>query len=280
MATINNEILDRLKKIQNLANRAGTLHEAEVASAMLSKLLLQNNISMRDLDDIADQEKKRVTHERFYLNGRNNWRRDLVYRLALANLCRALQYEGRPYMVIIGHDHNLIVVKEMYLWLSEKLPQLAKEAHKAAKLAPFPTAPQPIDFGLTIDEVRDWNYHSEEKTAYSKARYQHSIESDSWHDARYHGKTWVNSFLVGAVSGVCEKMREERDALKNEVTADQYALVPVIEQEVEDYMNSVFNPKTTGGRRITSPGAYKAGQAAGRDVNTARQVNSGLALHA
>jgi hypothetical protein len=275
--TINQDILEKIAQIKKLADRAGTLGEAEAASAMLSKLLLKHQLELSDLDAIADEERQPVTHERVNIGGKNSWKRDLMYGLAQANLCKSFYYSGTDHMVIVGHAHNMIVVKELYFWLVDEIYRIAKAEHVKTKATAIPRQPDPVEYGTTYDELDEYRYVYRYDIPDTVAAYKHASAErrkifSHIFEARQNGRAWMNSFLLGAVQGVCTKMREEREALKQEVGAEQWALVPVVEKEVEEYYEQ-FKVKGGGSRNLSVTSAYNHGYRTGQGIGTSRQVN-------
>ena len=127
------DIMTRIAKIRTLATRGGTRHEAEVASAKMAELLLRYNLSMADIDTHAQETKRSVVSDAFDFRT-SRWQQTLLFVVAEAHLCRALRYtkfEPRRYHVrvmVVGHDHNLIVVRETWAWLQTEIDRLGKAA--------------------------------------------------------------------------------------------------------------------------------------------------------
>src|SRR5689334_16506295 len=129
------DILDKLGKLKTLSDRAGTLAEAEAAAAAMTRLLLKYNLSMVDVTAHLDGSANPVKRVDDPLENTAMWRTLLIYEIAKANLCDLVRLNGGKTVALFGHDHNLIVVKELYLWLVGEIDRLADAAWKARKAA-------------------------------------------------------------------------------------------------------------------------------------------------
>jgi hypothetical protein len=90
-----------------------------------------------------------------------------------------------------------------------------------------------------------------------------------------HGKTWKNSFYMGAVQGVSEKLNANLKQLKIDNT--NLALVVVNnEEELEEYLNDKFKYRTpTKSSYTRDRSAFDQGKEAGKNVNVNRGVGAG-----
>lgn len=92
------------------------------------------------------------------------------------------------------------------------------------------------------------------------------------------GKTWANSFKVGAVIGVGERLREMKATVAAEYTS--VALV-VLDREREalakryEEIAGNFKKSTAGTGQIGSVGGLEAGRAAGRGISVNRGIGGG-----
>lgn len=134
------EIMARIVKIRELATKGGTQHEAEVASAKMAELMLRYDISTMELDAHAESTGRVVTEDTFDFRA-NRWRQDLLFKVAAAHSCKGIRLNGLTpkshwcRMIVVGHDHHLIVVRETWEWLQTEVLQLCAAAFKAAKAA-------------------------------------------------------------------------------------------------------------------------------------------------
>jgi len=128
------DVLERLARIRALADRAGTLEEAEAATAALSRLLLRYNLSLADLD-VASRPAERAGVESRDLRLANSagWRHYLLHALAQCHFCRAIRYPGTDRATLIGHPHNIAAVSDLHAWLAVSLERLALDAWDAER---------------------------------------------------------------------------------------------------------------------------------------------------
>jgi hypothetical protein len=134
------EVLTRLARIKALADRAGTLAEAEAASTMMAKLLLRYNLSLIDVERHATSSGQAQTSEAV-------WKRLLLRGVAEGHLCQAVHQDGTGHGTIVGHAHNLIVAREMYFWLVGEINRLCQQARTQAA----------ADDELARDRPRTWS---------------------------------------------------------------------------------------------------------------------------
>src|SRR5262245_15984865 len=125
------EILTRMARIKALADRAGTLAEAETASTMMAKLLLRYNLSLVDVERHATTSGQTVTHQAVQTS-EAVWKRLLLRGVAEGHLCQAVHQGGTGHGTIVGHAHNLIVAREMYFWLVGEINRLCQQARTQA----------------------------------------------------------------------------------------------------------------------------------------------------
>ena len=268
-------ITTKLTQIRALAERAGTLAEAEVAAAKLTDLLTRYNLTLADLDAHAEKAGRRVQSEDLdYQKSANKWHGSLLHVLARAHMCRAVSHPWKNSVTVVGHAHNLIVVRELYLWLVDEIDRLAKIERDRIKAMPLPEEPGPrpdyIPYGKPGYHdykmaIRD--YHERERPYRDAARLKH--------DAANRWSAFRHAFRLGAVNGIREALRKAQQQVKDSVTTEQWAIVPVLEKEVAQVYREMF-PHTTPGSapRMSSSGAYSAGRAAGAGINMHRQVGS------
>ena len=232
-------LLATLEKLRRLAERGGTLHEAEVAAQKMSALLLKHNLTLADIEVHAQRSNRTVRHDTFDLDSAA-WKRDLMFVVAHGHLCRAVctRPAGRHNrLVVFGHAHNLIVAREMYLWLERELRRLADAAHRDA---------------VAVDD-----------------RY-----------AERQPRAWKHAFRVGGVHGIWSAYERARREAEESAGAARWALVPLLETEVEAvrdaYFSRIATARTT---RVSIAGPYHQGRAAGEQINVgSRQVGSRRAL--
>lgn len=92
-------------------------------------------------------------------------------------------------------------------------------------------------------------------------------------NSNIHGRTWKNSFYIGAVSAIHKKLAEQHGELENTVSGRE--LVIVRAEEVNDAVNSVYNKglvKHNAHSRILSD-AYHSGIDVGNKMTLGKPVD-------
>lgn len=148
-----NSILSKLKKLQRLYEGAKAINseaEAANAAAKIQNLLTQYNLSMVDLDSVADDsQKSSVTEDqlddRWSRKTGGAWDQLLLYGICKYNFCYTivsqkhtsritsggrLVYEVRRKFIVIGEQQNIEVVKWLFAVLSRQLYELSKKRYK------------------------------------------------------------------------------------------------------------------------------------------------------
>lgn len=231
------DLLVKLDRIRTLAERAGTVHEAEAASAKMQQLLYQYNVSLEQVELFAEQSGRTVKMEEYDTDSAV-WKKSLMAVVAEAHMCRAVSRHKRNseeesrWMEVFGHTHNLIVVRDVYSWLLGHIEHLTGDYHDQAVRAG--------------DE-----------------------------DAIYSVRTWKSSFRTGVVIGIKAAYDEQRH-LAEDAAGDAWAIVPVLEAEVMAERDKRF-PKLKKGQAMQyrNPGATMMGIAVGGRLSLNRQVKDG-----
>jgi hypothetical protein len=264
------EILDKLTKIQALAMRGGTLHEAEVAMQKMHSLLMQHNLTLADVQRHAENTG-RVVEKQEYTYGPNRWKGELAARLAKHNMCRFIYSTWKKGFTVIGHPHNLIIVQSMYEWLVVEIDRLAKIERERLRATDYVLAnkmPYRLDFPEGAEGSQEYRAAHD---AYIEVRNHNSAK----YDAEERWNQFRHAFRLGAVTGIDMALRENAKRIKDETPADQWAIVPVLEAEVAAYYEELFPADTrtkVRGLRPSSGGGYDRGKAAGKSINLSRQV--------
>lgn len=276
-----NEILAKIEKIRTLAERGGTLAEAEAAASKMQELLFKHNLTLTDLQTHALRTKRKVERKDYdYKNSANKWKNALLRVLATNNMCESINHPYRSGTTVVGHAHNLIIVEQMYLWLVEEIERLCKverarlKAEKYEEQPPYPSGP-PYDLYRTDHAAYDAAI-LQQRTDIATYR-EIQDRNRARYDARNRYSAFRHAFRLGAVAGLGEALRKSRKAIEEQAREEgTWALVPVLEKEVAQAYNEMFPNRTQGrGSRISSSGAYGAGRAAGARINVSRQVGGG-----
>lgn len=231
-----NNVLDKIEKLLAMAG-GGTLHEAETAAKMASKLLLKFNLSMDDIDTRIDDKERAVTDELFEMGkiwkkAEGNWIQNLYSAVARTNLCKIIlkpRYGGRNWKVI-GKD----------IWVIGKRANVDMVHFICQQLVPR----------IRKLESRSWS------------------EYQGW-DKR--GK-FRRGFLIGATVGVSQQLEAQlRQMRKEEPKLD--ALVIYNDKAVQEYVNKKW-PKLGKGRSgsTSSNDGYSQGKTAGNNMSIHKGV--------
>lgn len=126
------DILSKLKKLQALADRAGTPEEAAVAATKVQELLFKHNLEMSDIqlgDDESSVKREYIkgTHQIKYAA---SWCRSLIWDIAKSNFCDTVYTRGTTRVSIVGESHNVEAVKMLYDYVQAQIIQLRNEAWK------------------------------------------------------------------------------------------------------------------------------------------------------
>jgi hypothetical protein len=140
------DVLTRLAGIKALADRAGTLAEAEAASTKMAALLLRYNLSILDVERHGAANGRTVTKQQMHTT-EALWRRLLLRGVAEGHLCQAVHQDGTGKDTLVGHAHNLLVAREMYLWLVDEINRLCVRARREAS----------AHDELAVTHPRQWN---------------------------------------------------------------------------------------------------------------------------
>lgn len=249
---VDESLLQRIKKIYNLSG-GGNDNENESASAAakVQEMLLRYNISEDDLTDVEISRVEQYVNQIFtdHMRGTNvqQWKVFLAFAVSRANLCRVVSKHGGAVLDWIGKPSNIEVGKYLFDTLCADLEHMAKEKW------------------TTIEYLRKLQEDNPEVSLFNK-------KSDL---AFVHGKTWKNSFFLGAVQTIEARLQSSMNLLKGE--SNIMALVVLTDKELDAYKKKLY-PKTHsyGGSRVALSGSgFNTGRAAGRDIQFKRGVGAG-----
>ena len=229
-------VLDKIEKLLAMADR-GTLHEAETAAAMASKLLLKFNLSMDDVDTRIDDKERAVTDELFEMGkiwkkAEGNWIQNLYSAVARNNLCKIIlkpRYGG-PRWTVMGKD----------IWVIGKRTNVDMVNFMCQQLIPR----------IRNLEGRSWK------------------EYQGW-DKR--GK-FRRGFLIGATVGISQQLAEQLRSLKKEEPKLD-ALIIYNDRAVETYVSQKWPNLSKGrGSSTSSNDGYSQGKSAGKNMQIRKGV--------
>lgn len=248
----------KLKKLQRLYEGAKAVNseaEAANAAAKIQNLLTQYNLSMADLDSVADNEQAtNVVEEKLGDNWARKcggfWDQLLLYGICKYNFCyvivsRRHEYrvnrngnevrEQRQKYIVIGEPHNIEVVKWLFDVLAGQLYRLALKRYE--------------------------EYRNDDSQALMRI---------FTGEKRMHRGTFLRSYLAGAAKGVQDRLKEERDReLQAQVQVN--ALVLRTDQKLNDYVAENYKDlRSSRPGHIGSGHAMAMGREDGRKVNITR----------
>jgi len=233
-----NNVLDKIEKLLAMADK-GTLHEAETAAKMASKLLLKFNLSMDDIDTRIDDKERAVTDElfemgRIWKKAEGNWIQNLYSAVALTNLCK-------------------IILKPRYGSSGSKWTVLGKDIWVIGRRT-------------NVDMV-----HFICQQLVPRIR---TLESKGW--SGYEGwdkrGKFRRGFLIGATVGVSQQLSAQlRQMRKEEPKLD--ALVIYNDKAVQEYVSNKW-PNLGKGRSgsTSSNDGYSQGKKAGSNMSIHKGV--------
>lgn len=253
-----NSILSKLKKLQRLYEGAKAINseaEAQNAATKIQNLLTQYNLSMADLDSVADNEQAtNVVEEKLGDNWVRKcggfWDQLLLYGICKYNFCYVIvskrhEYrvnrngnevrEQRQKYIVIGEPHNIEVVKWLFDVLAGQLYRLALKRYE--------------------------EYRNGDSQAFMRL---------FTGEKRMHRGTFLRSYLAGVAKGVQDRLKEERDReLQAQVQVN--ALVLRTDQKLNDYVAENYKDlRSSRPGHIGSSHAMAMGREDGRKVNITR----------
>ena len=219
----------KLEDIKRLMEAAGTVGEAEAATAAMQRLMFRHNLTAEDLATLDTSSKEEYSADFISVGDRKSrglqWKLNLLYVLAEYNFCVFIRYghhggDG----VLVGQQVNKDAVRMMF----------------DATV-------------LTVDRIADLEW------------YLIKNNLTEWYKAGGPSTTaWKNSFKIGFVTGLRLKMQLER---KSEVLEDNRAsaLVSLKDMELKEAVTeTVGKTSTHKGSAPTNAAGYNRGVEKGR----------------
>lgn len=232
------QVMSMIAKMREVSQEKGYAPaEVEKAAAKSAEWMLRYNITSADLDRHAKSSGRAVVKESYPVA--MTWRENLLVVVADAHLCKTIKHTGGKrrrdglggHMSVVGHEHNLIVVRETWQWLVREGERLATEYHQHARL--------------------------------------NSLDARALHQPTQ----WKTDFKAGFVTGIDKAYRQMRSEVQESVSASEWAIVPLMSQEVAQTFNQLFPVQRQGtGTKVRLTSAYGHGIKAGESTNLGRQV--------
>lgn len=221
-------VLKKLRKLQKLYDGAKAINsegEAAAAAAAIQRLLTEYNLTMSEVNQSEEGEKKQHQPNHELLSGYTYksiggmWEYRLWYVICKWNFCKCFMY-GNSYkrLMIVGTKENMEVVKWMFNMLAERFVEFSK------------------------DRFKEYQKTSEYQSLYrkpSKDRYQ-------------------RGYLMGAVEGLDKKLTEIHEQDKKnepEFHSKVTALTVRCNTAIDEYLNQKFSM----GKSINKGSSYSAG---------------------
>lgn len=144
---MNNEVIEKLKKVLALANRGGTPEEAETALAKAKELAIRYNINLASVD-VSDTEKTKSSievKEDRELKTRSKYRQPYHSPIAQVLMdCFDVHIIWEKWrenngikvdnIVIIGEVVDVTICKEVFPWLEKVFPRTLSKAVSTGEL--------------------------------------------------------------------------------------------------------------------------------------------------
>lgn len=144
-ADISDAMLKRIRSLLAMSRGTANENEAAVAAQKVQELLLQFNLSIEDVEK-RDSTGKIVEDGELMTSSSQPWRRKLALACARLYLCdyfwnhekfetdaRKTGYIRLDRHNFIGLPHNVVVAKEMFVYMVDTIERLAKEARKTKR---------------------------------------------------------------------------------------------------------------------------------------------------
>lgn len=227
------DVMSKIAHMREVSEERGFAPaEVEKAAVKMAEWMLRHNITHADIDRYAKASGRSVVSESYPVV--MSWRQVLLTTVADAHMCKVIKHIGsrnpqQGQMTVIGHEHNLIVVRETWQWLIAEGDRLATEHHRHAKLTDGRALNQPTK--------------------------------------------WKTDFKMGFTTGIGRAYRTMQADVRESVGEDQWAIVPLMNAEVERAFDELF-PKAKKGRgaKYRPSDSYERGVRAGEQTNLGRQV--------
>ena len=260
--TVDNNILDRVKKMLNMTVENGcTEEEAATAMSMAQAYLFKYDLEMadvvnftpeqRDANEIVGKGEGRLRFNDDYSNA-GEWVTQLAFTVGQWSFCKVLSTRGGA--IFIGRKVDIAVTKEMFTWIRDQCEHISEEAkvkHMANKKL-----------------WRELNKKAKSETITDKQKQKFEELTPDWASGHWwpeNAKTWKYNFLSGMIVRLdyrlCENWRKLRDA-DEKSTALVLSTGTAIDEYVKQTWPKLGNHK--GVLRQRGEGFDEGHQAAGK----------------
>ena len=291
METIDTVKIERLKKLLNKAQSAkeiGSLEEANAFSAKISKLLLELNISMSELEEHTIDGVSELDGVEYNKQNGKTWSIQLANTLAQFNFCKILfnHYSFR----IIGKKENIVQVEQMFNTLQDNFLRLAS-----------------LNYTETIQAIRDrLGMELEESTdkevvalTFSNVVFEQKIAASDividYTKPKKDGKRWftikdpskiglsssrgvfLRNFLEGAVFGLHSQLKEQELLNKKEFGSELVIGLVLVQNKDNDNYVKEKHPNTIKSTLETAStkdlAAFNKGYETGKGISLNKTLN-------
>lgn len=224
-------LLDRAKKIHGYT-KSGNVNEAANAAAKLTEFLLKYNLDISQVEDHSTiKEESMGRDDREFYGSVINWQVDLANVISKANLCKTVlsQRSGNK-IVWLGKPSNIQVAQYI--------------------------------FDTAVFDIKDmatsmWNI-------VLQARKMPEMYDKLGEELRtIHGKEWKNTFYMGAVKGIQDRLKAEVEELRQ--NENMNALVIYNDRALKEYTRTVFPKLSKHTTNFKQNSGYGAGQKFGSE---------------
>lgn len=243
---------EKIKKLLEKADSArelGELKEAEIFAAHANRLMITNQITLSDIENINESGKFTNHNDPvvdsnwdiyLYKNkSEGTWEGNLLYTICNFNFCSAL-FRGNTKATIIGTPSNIEVCKFMFEVLKEKFRKAANETYsnkvielreKNKYVADSRHEAKLLflsDFPEKRGEVYDDDFMPESYEEKLVDKYQSYLVKNLKILGLSDRGVFVRSFLLGANNGLWTKLETERKLFMADLESD----TPEIREEL------------------------------------------------
>jgi hypothetical protein len=217
--------------------RGSTPHEAEAAAAKIAEIMLKYNLSEHDLNSVDG-----VSH---YADS-----------LTIVKVASPPDLFRSHLLAVIATAHGGICVGlEDQNTEYERLCEVYGQSHDLPVI------------------VETWKWLSQEIVVHAQIAWKFAVDCDDQIalDLPY---TWKEDFKHGMVRGIHNAYAAMREEVKEDIGASEYALVVLMNNEVEQFMQSHQDGKAVRdvSTLSTYASAYEAGRSTGEAINLDKQI--------
>lgn len=244
------KLLDKAKKIHGYT-KSTNVNEAANAAARLTEFLLKYNLDISQVEGHETNKEEPLGRKdvNYFYENVINWQNTLAWIIAKANLCTTVR--SGTHIVWLGKLSNIQVAEFIFDTAVADILDMAK------------------------------NMWSIILQARADPRFADKLNQEL---KTIHGKEWKNTFYVGAVDGIRDRLDAEVNALRQDTNMN--ALIVYNDRAIQEYTKTQF-PRLTqrsfhyrensgygAGHRFGSEYQFKTGVGAGGSEST-RQLNKG-----